>query len=182
MAEKDKNVSIQTRTRVLLRHFSLFSPFTLHDCSLSSSHVLVSIHANGCGLITLNRPERINALSAEMDEFMCNVLEKWRFDDRVKFVVFCGNGNGFCAGGDLREIVSSREAPEKFFRANYTLNYKIYSYCKPTVALFQGITMGGGVGISFHCTYRVMTSNTIWALPEVSIGMVFNFLSFLFND
>jgi enoyl-CoA hydratase len=97
-------------------------------------------------------------------------------DDSVEAVVIDhAEGRGFCAGGDVVTLARSGneggEEARRFFFAEYRLNHLLFTYPKPTVAIMDGITMGGGVGISLPCTYRVATENTRLAMPETSIGL-----------
>ncbi len=127
------------------------------------------------GRITLNRPKALNALNQDMVEAMTAALLDWRGDDHVKAVVVDGEGEkGFCAGGDIRMLAESGKAGDgqawKFWRDEYQLNTLIQEYPKPYVALIDGITMGGGVGISVHGAFRVAGDRTLFAMPETGIG------------
>jgi enoyl-CoA hydratase len=137
--------------------------------------VLISIEG-GVGRIRLNRPKALHALTTVMCEVMSNALLKWREDPAVQAVIIDhAEGRGFCAGGDVvmlaRSGDSDAEEAKRFFFAEYRLNQLLFDYPKPTVAIMDGITMGGGVGISLPCTYRLATENTRFAMPETSIGL-----------
>jgi enoyl-CoA hydratase len=128
------------------------------------------------GRIRLNRPKAIHALTTAMCEKMSEALLKWRDNDSVEAVVIDhAEGRGFCAGGDVVMIArsGSEDAAEakRFFFAEYRLNHLLFTYPKPTVAIMDGITMGGGVGISLPCNFRIATENTRFAMPETSIGL-----------
>jgi enoyl-CoA hydratase len=128
------------------------------------------------GRIRLNRPKAIHALTTEMCEVMSEALLKWRTDDNVECIVIDhAEGRGFCAGGDVVMIArsGSQDAAEakRFFFAEYRLNHLLFTYPKPTVAIMDGITMGGGVGISLPCDFRIATENTRLAMPETGIGL-----------
>lgn len=137
--------------------------------------VLISAE-RGVGRLRLNRPKAIHALTTEMCETMSGALLRWRTDPDIQAVVIDhAVGRGFCAGGDVVMLAKSgssdaRKAREFFF-AEYRLNHLLFTFEKPTVAIMDGITMGGGVGISQPCTYRVATENTRFAMPETSIGL-----------
>ena len=127
------------------------------------------------GRITLNRPKALNALNQDMVEAMIDALTAWRDDPQVKAVVVDGEGEkGFCAGGDIRMLAESGQAGDgrawKFWRDEYRLNTLIAEYPKPYVALIDGVTMGGGVGISVHGEFRVAGDKTVFAMPETGIG------------
>jgi enoyl-CoA hydratase len=128
------------------------------------------------GRIRLNRPKAIHALNTQMCEAMSEALLKWRNDDAVEAVIIDhAEGRGFCAGGDVVMIARSGNEDgveaRRFFFAEYRLNHLLFSYPKPTVAIMDGITMGGGVGISLPCTFRIATENTRLAMPETGIGL-----------
>ena len=131
--------------------------------------------AGSVGRITLNRPKALNALNQDMVEAMTKALLEWRDDSSVKAVVVDGEGEkGFCAGGDIRMLAESGKAGDgrawTFWRDEYRLNTLIAEYPKPYVALIDGVTMGGGVGISVHGEFRVAGDKTLFAMPETGIG------------
>lgn len=133
------------------------------------------------GLITLNRPKALNALSLGMINAISKVLSDWEDDAQVECVVFIGAGEkAFCAGGDIKEFYRSGLAyqageeralnPAIYFGGEYVLNKQIFHYSKPTIALMNGIVMGGGYGVAGHCKMRVACEGTVFAMPEVNIG------------
>ena len=128
------------------------------------------------GRITLNRPQAIHALNTNMIRLITAALVAWRDDPGVDLVMFDHSGErGFCAGGDIRMLAASgagdgREAREFFFE-EYRLNDLIFNYDKPRIAFMDGITMGGGVGLSRPCRFRVATERTTFAMPESGIGL-----------
>jgi enoyl-CoA hydratase len=137
--------------------------------------VLISTE-RGVGRIRLNRPKAIHALTTDMCRAMSRALLDWRSDPNVRAVVIDhATGRGFCAGGDVvmlaRSGNSDAEEAKRFFFEEYRLNHLLFTYPKPTVAIMDGITMGGGVGISLPCDYRVATENTRLAMPETGIGL-----------
>jgi enoyl-CoA hydratase len=130
------------------------------------------------GRIRLNRPKAIHALTTAMCETMSTALLAWTHDDGVEAVVIDhAEGRGFCAGGDVVMIARSGSEDaaaadaKSFFFAEYRLNHLLFTYPKPTVAIMDGITMGGGVGISLPCDFRIATENTRFAMPETGIGL-----------
>lgn len=127
------------------------------------------------GVITLNRPKALNALTLEMCEAITRVLIAWQDDERIGAVLIEGAGErAFCAGGDIIMLYESGRAgdgrAEAFWRAEYALNELIHRYKKPYIALIDGIVMGGGVGLSVHGRYRVCGDTTLFAMPETGIG------------
>ena len=132
---------------------------------------------NGIGRVTLNRPQALHALNTEMCRMMSEALTKWAGDDSVKMLMIdhVEGTRGFCAGGDIRRVAESGrgdgKAGEDFFRIEYTLNTQIKRFPKPYVAFLDGVTMGGGVGISIHGSHRIATENTLFAMPETGIGL-----------
>ncbi|MCX5193067.1 enoyl-CoA hydratase/isomerase family protein [Streptomyces sp. NBC_00249] len=129
------------------------------------------------GLLTLNRPRALNALTHAMVLRMAQALEVWVADPSVEVVVVRGAGErGLCAGGDIRAIHDDAKAgggaSAAFWRDEYLLNARIARYSKPYVALMDGIVMGGGVGVSAHGSVRVVTERSRVAMPETGIGFV----------
>lgn len=130
------------------------------------------------GYITLNRPKALHALTLEMCHAMSTALTQWANDDAVQAVIIdhAQGSRGFCAGGDIAFLRNSAlndggASGRKFFHDEYQLNHQIHSYEKPIVAFMDGITMGGGVGISQPAKFRVATENTRFAMPESGIGL-----------
>ncbi|WP_397577240.1 enoyl-CoA hydratase/isomerase family protein [Sphingorhabdus sp.] len=129
------------------------------------------------GFISLNRPSALHALTLPMVHAMTAALLEWRDDPAVKCVVIDhADGRGFCAGGDIAFLRNSAMndggvSGLKFFHDEYQLNHLLFSYPKPVVAFMDGITMGGGVGISQPARFRVATENTKFAMPETGIGL-----------
>ena len=130
----------------------------------------------GWGRLTLNRPGALHALTIEMCRLMIQALLAWRDDAAVRAVVIDHSGErGFCAGGDIRMIAESGagdgKAAQAFFFEEYRLNALLHGYAKPVVAIMDGVTMGGGVGISAPASYRIATERTLFAMPETGIGL-----------
>ena len=128
------------------------------------------------GRIKLNRPKAIHALTRPMCDAISAALLAWRDDPAVKAVVIDhAEGRGFCAGGDVVMIARSGAADgaeaREFFMAEYRLNHLLHTYAKCTIAIMDGITMGGGVGLALPCKIRVATENTRFAMPETGIGL-----------
>ena len=125
------------------------------------------------GVVTLTRPKALNALTHSMVTALGNALDAWARDASVALVVIRGEGRAFCAGGDILDVYRSGLAgnpPVSFFADEYRLNAAIARFPKPYVALIDGIVMGGGFGVSFHGSHRVLTENASFAMPEVGIG------------
>ncbi|HVI06059.1 MAG TPA: enoyl-CoA hydratase/isomerase family protein [Sphingomicrobium sp.] len=137
--------------------------------------VLISVEM-GVGRIRLNRPKAIHALTTQMCETMSAALLQWIDDPAVEIVIIDhAQGRGFCAGGDVVMLARSGNEDasdaKRFFFEEYRLNHLLFIYPKPTMAIMDGITMGGGVGISQPCDFRVATENTRLAMPETGIGL-----------
>lgn len=124
------------------------------------------------GCMTLNRPEALNALNLEMILTIEQTLVTWEKDPKIfAVIVRSSSDKAFCAGGDIRAIYDGgHEAALTFFQAEYALNARIYHYKKPYISFLNGITMGGGVGISLHGSHRVAGENFRFAMPETGIG------------
>ena len=129
------------------------------------------------GLIHLNRPTALNALSHEMVKSIAKALDLWEQDDQVTRIIIDAEGEkAFCAGGDIRKITELGKAGKiadsvRFWADEYRLNHRIKTYPNPFIARLDGIVMGGGVGLSLHGHYRVAGDRFLFAMPEVSIGL-----------
>lgn len=139
-----------------------------------TADVLFSVE-NQVGLITLNRPQAFNAVNVSMVQAMYQQLLAWQHDEAIHAVVIQAAGDkAFCAGGDVRWIYEhGKKEPDlalSFFELEYRLNQLIADYPKPYIALINGITMGGGVGLSLHGSHPVATERFIFAMPETAIG------------
>lgn len=136
----------------------------------------------GLATIELTRPKALNALTLEMIRAMHPRLEQWEDDDAVNAIVIKGEGDkAFCAGGDVRAVYRSivddlggrgpSELSKTFFLEEYRLNHTIHAMSKPYVAILDGVTMGGGVGLSVHGSHRIATERLMFAMPETGIGL-----------
>lgn len=143
------------------------------------SEIVVELRS-GVGLLTLNRPKALNALTLEMIRELTAVLLAWRGDTSVEAIAIRGEGKqgpfgAFCAGGDIRFFHQAALAGdprlEDFFTEEYSLNYLVHNLGKPFVAFMDGIVMGGGMGIAQGASLRIATGNTRMAMPETNIGL-----------
>jgi enoyl-CoA hydratase len=134
------------------------------------------------GHIVLDRPKALNALSLPMIATIDHTLAAWSGDDGIRAVIVSGGERAFCAGGDVRALWEFKrdngDRPEAvgaavaaYFQAEYRMNHRINTYPKPYIALIDGITMGGGAGLSLHGSHRVATETTLLAMPETAIGI-----------
>jgi enoyl-CoA hydratase len=135
----------------------------------------VSGRDGNLGLITLTRTAVLNALNHAMFNALNNQLTEWEAANHIKAVVIrAAEGRAFCAGGDIRYTYERKMANDpllaNFFRDEYRMNRHIHHYTKPYIALMDGLTMGGGVGISVHASHRVATDRLVFAMPETGIG------------
>lgn len=142
--------------------------------STDTQEVLFRVE-NNKGIITLNRPKALNALNLSMTRLIYPMLKKWE-SDKLGLVIIEGSGEkAFCAGGDIRAITSATDKGSvgqcRFFAEEYCLNNLIGTLKIPYVAFIDGITMGGGVGLSVHGKFRVSTERTVFAMPETGIGL-----------
>lgn len=124
---------------------------------------------NNAGVITLNRPKALNSLNTSMVSKILPQLQEW--ESQKSLVIIKGAGDkAFCAGGDVKAAIDKVEGP-RFFRTEYNVNHAIGNYKIPYIAIINGITMGGGLGVSVHGRYRVATEKTVIAMPETKIGL-----------
>ncbi|XP_077175590.1 3-hydroxyisobutyryl-CoA hydrolase, mitochondrial [Paroedura picta] len=157
------------RLQVVLQHLNM------SKSADPSAEVL--LEKRGCaGIITLNKPSALNAINVSMIRRIYPQLKKWEQDPETFLIIIKGTGGkAFCAGGDIKAITEAGRAGDRlakdFFREEYILNNAIGTCQKPYVALIDGITMGGGVGLSVHGHFRVATEKTVFAMPETAIGL-----------
>ena len=133
---------------------------------------------DGLGVITLNRPKALNALTHGMILELERVIPGWEKDPKIKAVVLRGAGDrAFCAGGDVTNLYregtgkTSGTLRRDFFYDEYIVNRRIYRYAKPWISLIDGIDMGGGVGLSVHGSHSVASEKFMFAMPETTIGL-----------
>ncbi|KAK4546457.1 hypothetical protein LTR36_002134 [Oleoguttula mirabilis] len=138
--------------------------------------VLFHTH-HGLRTITLNRPKKLNSLNGSMARKIVPRLQEYAKSQLANVVVIKGEGRAFCAGGDVaalalsnKEGVEGQQSSKDYFALEYQLDHLIATYSKPYVAFIDGITMGGGVGLSLHAPFRIATENTVFAMPETTIG------------
>jgi enoyl-CoA hydratase len=148
----------------------------LKDSPMLSDPEILFARCGAAGIVTLNRPSALNAVTLGMVRALAAQLDDWAHDGAVtRVLVTAAGGRAFSAGGDLRAVYDLGRAGRQdealdFWRAEYPLNAMIKTYRKPYVALIDGIVMGGGVGISVHGSHRVAGDRLLFAMPEVGIG------------
>ncbi len=147
-----------------------------HSSDATSAEVLFERRGR-LGVVTLNRPQAVNALTAGMASAMLEQLTLWADDDAVAAVLVHGAGDrGLCAGGDIvaiyRDMLDGGDATADFWAEEYRMNALISGYPKPYVAFMDGLVLGGGVGISAHGSVRIVTERTRMGMPETTIGFV----------
>lgn len=142
------------------------------------AEVLFSTNENGVATITLNQPKAINALTYDMLLPIREKLLEWDENNAIHIVILKGAGSkGFCAGGDIKTLYQAREqdqdalqAAEQFFAVEYKTDQLVAAFSKPIIAFLDGVVMGGGVGLSYGASHRIVTERTKWAMPEMNIG------------
>jgi len=140
----------------------------------ATEEVLVSKNPNNV-VVTLNRPKALNSLNLNMVRAITPLYRQWDTEANISNIILKGQGSkAFCAGGDIVQIYESgkKGTPlcSEFFREEYILNHIIGTLKTPHIAILNGITMGGGVGLSVHGRFRIATENTLFAMPETGIG------------
>ncbi|RUS22253.1 ClpP/crotonase-like domain-containing protein [Endogone sp. FLAS-F59071] len=169
---------VQALNRWLTAGSGKLSMSTLHGTAASTEEQHADVIQRkllGSRTLILNRPLRFNALTLSMVRSMTPQLQAWDKSDLAKVIIIKGTGHrAFCAGGDVRTVIEQAKLrnPEalEFFEEEYQLNYLIATLDTPFVAIMNGITMGGGVGLSVHAPFRIATENTVFAMPEAAIG------------
>lgn len=144
---------------------------------MSDSDAILFDTRGALGVITLNRPKALNALTRAMCLALHARLDAWAGDDGIDAVLIEGAGDkALCAGGDVVMLHDSGKAGGEdwrwFFHDEYRMNSAIHHFPKPYIALQDGITMGGGVGVSVHGDFRVATERVLFAMPETGLGLI----------
>lgn len=144
------------------------------------TNIILTEIKNGVGIITLNAPKSLNAISLEMASVLLEKLEEWKNNKEIHCLLLQGNEKAFCAGGDIKCLYEALKnnslktvAPKalEFFIKEYTLDYTIHTYKKPIIAWGDGIVMGGGIGLLVGASHRVVTEKSKLAMPEIMIGL-----------
>jgi len=128
---------------------------------------------NNTGIIKLNRPKALNAINFDMVVIFTETLLKWRDDPLIRQVLLLGEGNSLCAGGDVKSLFLSsnkNDLKKIFFQKEYFLNNLINEFSKNYLSVWDGLVMGGGVGLSIYGNYRLTSEKTKFAMPETAIG------------
>ncbi|XP_017569007.1 3-hydroxyisobutyryl-CoA hydrolase, mitochondrial [Pygocentrus nattereri] len=164
------------KTALSLRSLYRLQKIQAHMMSSNTGKDVLLERVGNAGVITLNRPKILNALSLDMIRQIYPQLKKWEKDSETDIVIIKGTGDrAFCAGGDIRSLADAGKVgdplTQDLFREEYTLNNAIGTFKKPYVALISGITMGAGFGLSVHGQFRVATEKTLFAMPETAIGL-----------
>ncbi|MEM7619626.1 MAG: enoyl-CoA hydratase/isomerase family protein [Pseudomonadota bacterium] len=143
--------------------------------TMSEQHITLE-NSNRCGLITLDRPEALNALSLDMINPIKPNYKKWAKDPHIYGVVMqSAHDRAFCAGADVRYILWALEHDksliQQYFKAEYETDWAVCSFFKPTVPLINGYVMGGGIGLSVYGTHFIMAEKAVFAMPEINLGL-----------
>ncbi|KAI6045605.1 ClpP/crotonase-like domain-containing protein [Pisolithus marmoratus] len=164
-----KTTTAIARARAIASHMSTYAASCLDQPVLFQS--------NGCTrTFKLNRTQKLNTLNSVMVDALRHQVELWSKSDLCRMIIGTGSGRAFCAGGDvtsvLRDALGAETRPRAldFFRKEFELVYILSQLPKPYVAVLDGITMGGGVGLSINAPFRVATEKTVFAMPETKIG------------
>lgn len=165
-------INIKTKTSDLENKTDPDAPVLFATEKSDSGHLI--------GIMTLNAPKSLNALSVDMCQLLLNQLEEWQADTDVVAIMLKGAGDkAFCAGGDIRKLYESmgEDAPmpnpyaTEFFSHEYRLFRQMHFYPKPLILWGDGIIMGGGMGLMASCSHRIVTERTRFAMPEITIGL-----------
>ena len=175
---------------IVVLQFEMFRFFRLNrrivralSTNAAPSEIMSEIKG-GMGFITLNRPTALNSLTLFMAKQIVEIMGQWQSSPVMpRAFIMTGNGKAFCAGGDVKAIWNDANSQgakaglgtsgilsSDFFREEYKMNYKLFTSPIPQISIWNGIVMGGGVGVSIYGKYRIATENTRFAMPETSIG------------
>ncbi|MBG9784439.1 enoyl-CoA hydratase/isomerase family protein [Shouchella lehensis] len=142
-----------------------------------TEQIMFSKKENGVGIATLSREKALHSLTFDMISALYTQLKRWETDENVRVILLESTGTkAFCAGGDIKALYQAKNNKQAFdqatafFTLEYELDLYIANYPKPIVVLMDGIVMGGGVGLSYGASHRIVTERTKWAMPEVNIS------------
>lgn len=136
---------------------------------MSYETILISKAAEQIGVITLNRPQKRNALSILMRDEICACLQNWKDSQEIGVVVFTGAGPTFCAGFDLKEF-SQPERLEEIFTSSSKYHRDVWNFSKPAIAAVNGPAMGGGFDLATLCDLRICSEASVFGHPEIKFG------------
>ncbi|KAH6840913.1 ClpP/crotonase-like domain-containing protein [Chaetomium sp. MPI-CAGE-AT-0009] len=176
MPLRAKLLSQQPQSQRLMSTQEAYDRFKPRDGDEPEDVLFNSLY--GLRSIELNRPLKYNALNGSMIRKIAPRMLEWAKSDMANVVVMKGAGDkAFCAGGDVAQLAEwnklgpeGQEKSKEYFAQEYQLDHLIATYNKPYVAFMDGITMGGGVGLSIHAPFRIATERTVFAMPETNIG------------
>lgn len=136
----------------------------------------VTLPTPGVAMITLNRPEKLNAFNMAMLRELRSVVWDLNFDPEVRVIVLTGRGRGFCAGRDIGELRDERGMPQPQYRAYVRANHETFDDLeaieKPVIAAINGVCAGGGVEVAASCDFRIASTEATFLLPEIFIGVI----------
>ncbi|KAH9451165.1 hypothetical protein Pst134EB_018657 [Puccinia striiformis f. sp. tritici] len=176
---KSFSMAHHRRLRMIDNHLSSSSTRRTYSSSPHQESSIVTRIDGHLRTLILNRPASLNAVNLEMVESITNQLIEWENSDSAKTIILKGNGRSFCAGGDVVSLIKSAQSSKtneqkkgvEFFRSEYKLDSFISKMETPMICFLDGITMGGGMGLSMHTPFRIATENTQVAMPETAIGL-----------
>ncbi|KAJ7572054.1 3-hydroxyisobutyryl-coenzyme A hydrolase isoform 1 [Mycena floridula] len=165
------------RTQIIARHMTGSKTIPTSKNMQEADQEPVLFHSNFAARhYILNKPEKLNSLNQQMLDILRPKVEEWVASDLVRIIIASGTGRAFCAGGDIESVVLNAENPEtrhkaiNFFKREFEMDYMLAGLKKVYVAVMDGITMGGGVGLSSPAPFRIATEKTDFAMPETKIG------------
>ncbi|KAK4250694.1 ClpP/crotonase-like domain-containing protein [Corynascus novoguineensis] len=176
MPIRAKLLSQQAQSQRLMSTQQAYELFKPRDGDEPEDVLFNSLY--GLRSIELNRPKKLNALNGSMIRKIAPRMLEWAKSDMANVIVMKGAGEkAFCAGGDVAQLAKwnksgpeGQEKSKEYFAQEYQLDHLIATYNKPYIAFMDGITMGGGVGLSIHAPFRIATERTVFAMPETTIG------------
>ncbi|KAK4044778.1 ClpP/crotonase-like domain-containing protein [Parachaetomium inaequale] len=176
MPLRAKLLSQQPQSQRLLSTQAAYDRFKPRDGDEPEDVLFNSLY--GLRSIELNRPKKLNALNGSMIRKIAPRMLEWAKSDMASVIVMKGAGDkAFCAGGDVAQLAQwnqagpqGQERSKEYFAQEYQLDHLIATFNKPYIAFMDGITMGGGVGLSVHAPFRIATERTVFAMPETTIG------------
>ena len=137
---------------------------------MTGNGLLIERHSDGVAVLTLNRPDKRNALDAALRQALIDTLHDLADDEEIKAVVLTGAGGSFCAGFDLGELMSA-ERPDEIIAHATTYHHTVYTFPKPMIAAIEGAAVAGGLDLALMCDLRVAASDAKFGQPQVKMGV-----------
>jgi len=130
-------------------------------------------HEKGILQISLNRPDQLNALSHELLNQLQTLIQQIKDDKNIKAILVTGEGKGFCAGADIKQLASlNGQAGLNFAKFGQSVFRQLELVGKPSIAVVHGFAFGGGCELAMAASLRFAANNAVFGQPEIKLGVI----------